>query len=78
MAKKATEGSHSQDSMPAIDLATSCTFISLHLRINVTYVFTLFAIIFHMFIGVRGSPEGDISSLGAMGPGPGGFPALFA
>ena len=29
-------------------------------------------------IGVRGSPERDILSLGALGPGPGGFPALFA
>ncbi len=31
-----------------------------------------------LLVGVRGSPERDISSLGAMGPGPGGFPALFA
>ena len=28
-------------------------------------------------IGVRGSPERDISSLGAMGQGPGTFPELF-
>ncbi len=30
------------------------------------------------FIGVRRSPERDISSLGAMGPGPGKFLGLFA
>ena len=29
-------------------------------------------------VGSSNSPERDISSLGAMGPGPGGFPALFA
>ena len=31
-----------------------------------------------MTVGVRGSPEQDILSLGAMGQGPGRFPALFA
>ena len=32
----------------------------------------------YLNIGVRGSPERDILSLGAMGLGPGRFPALFA
>ena len=35
-------------------------------------------IVSDMYVGVRGSPERDILFLGAMGLGPGRFPALFA
>ena len=34
------------------------------------------SIILYVYIGVRGSPELDISSLGAMGPGLGRFPGV--